>query len=274
MPLRAPFVPFARLCDPLPTVVGTQRCYNQSYRTAIAAEQCLGQSLHLQWASRSAAIHAHAHCMLARVGTMRARARFYVTAAALTTAISAVQILDGRATEAIRAELGAEVASIQKTHGVTPGLGVLLVGDRRDSLTYVRMKRKAADGSASSVADVDVAINSIRRRRIGGGIKTQRRSVHTRHLVQLPLPFSHRRVQDPGGDKPKQGRRRFATRTSRAWCCEVVLDHWRRARRRLLPSSWLQRVRHSLAGKGQWCWDGRTSSARRSPRCCSSATRR
>ena len=76
---------------------------------------------------------------------MRARARFYV-AAALTTAINAVQILDGRATaKAIRAELGAEVASIQKTHGVTPGLGVLLVGDRRDSLTYVRMKRKAAD---------------------------------------------------------------------------------------------------------------------------------
>ena len=76
---------------------------------------------------------------------MRARARFYV-AAALTTAINAVQILDGRATAtAIRAELGAEVASIQKTHGVTPGLGVLLVGDRRDSLTYVRMKRKAAD---------------------------------------------------------------------------------------------------------------------------------
>ena len=56
--------------------------------------------------------------MLARVGTMRARARFYV-AAALTTAINAVQILDGRATaKAIRAELGAEVASIRKTHGV------------------------------------------------------------------------------------------------------------------------------------------------------------
>ena len=76
---------------------------------------------------------------------MRARARFYV-AAALTTAINAVQILDGRATaKAIRAELGAEVASIQKTHGVTPGLGVLLVGDRRDSLTYVRMKRKGME---------------------------------------------------------------------------------------------------------------------------------
>ena len=85
---------------------------------------------------------------------MRARARFYV-AAALTTAINAVQILDGRATaKAIRAELGAEVASIQKTHGVTPGLGVLLVGDRRDSLTYVRMKRKAADEVGIFSSDV------------------------------------------------------------------------------------------------------------------------
>ena len=81
---------------------------------------------------------------------MRARARFYV-AAALTTAINAVQILDGRATaKAIRAELGAEVASIQKTHGVTPGLGVLLVGDRRDSGTYVRRKGSGADGVSAA----------------------------------------------------------------------------------------------------------------------------
>ena len=126
--------------------------------------------------------------MLARVGTMRARARFYV-AAALTTAINAVQILDGRATaKAIRAELGAEVASIQKTHGVTPGLGVLLVGDRRDSLTYVRMKRKAADEvgifssdvtlpSSASEDDVLEAVSNLNADPQIHGI-----------LVQLPMP--------------------------------------------------------------------------------------
>ncbi len=42
----APFVPFATFATHCPTLVGTQRCEDQSFRTAIAAEQCLGQSLH------------------------------------------------------------------------------------------------------------------------------------------------------------------------------------------------------------------------------------
>lgn len=32
---------------------------------------------------------------------------------------------------------------IQESYGVTPGLAVVLVGARRDSATYVRMKKKA-----------------------------------------------------------------------------------------------------------------------------------
>lgn len=31
------------------------------------------------------------------------------------------------------------------TGGLAPGLAVVLVGDRRDSATYVRMKKKACD---------------------------------------------------------------------------------------------------------------------------------
>ena len=57
----------------------------------------------------------------------------------------AVTILDGTATaKAIRLELKNEVMELARMHGVTPGLGVVLVGDRTDSASYVRMKTKVA----------------------------------------------------------------------------------------------------------------------------------
>lgn len=34
---------------------------------------------------------------------------------------------------------------LQAKHGITPGLAVILVGNRLDSSTYVRMKAKACD---------------------------------------------------------------------------------------------------------------------------------
>jgi 5,10-methylene-tetrahydrofolate dehydrogenase/methenyl tetrahydrofolate cyclohydrolase len=43
----------------------------------------------------------------------------------------------------IRNELKESVADMQNTFGVTPGLAVILVGERRDSQTYVRSKKKA-----------------------------------------------------------------------------------------------------------------------------------
>ena len=43
----------------------------------------------------------------------------------------------------IRAELKTQVDEMRETLGVTPGLAVVLVGERRDSATYVRMKKKA-----------------------------------------------------------------------------------------------------------------------------------
>ena len=42
----------------------------------------------------------------------------------------------------IRGELATEVARLQAEHSVTPGLAVVLVGNRPDSATYVRMKKK------------------------------------------------------------------------------------------------------------------------------------
>jgi 5,10-methylene-tetrahydrofolate dehydrogenase/methenyl tetrahydrofolate cyclohydrolase len=44
----------------------------------------------------------------------------------------------------IREELKDQVKLLQDEHSVTPGLAVVLVGERPDSATYVRMKKKAA----------------------------------------------------------------------------------------------------------------------------------
>jgi 5,10-methylene-tetrahydrofolate dehydrogenase/methenyl tetrahydrofolate cyclohydrolase len=53
-------------------------------------------------------------------------------------------IIDGKAIAAsIRAELKAEVESMRAAHGRVPGLAAVLVGERKDSQTYVRMKKKA-----------------------------------------------------------------------------------------------------------------------------------
>lgn len=57
----------------------------------------------------------------------------------LATKISGTQI-----SKDIREELKDQVALLQAEHKVTPGLAVVLVGERPDSATYVRMKKKAA----------------------------------------------------------------------------------------------------------------------------------
>ena len=52
-------------------------------------------------------------------------------------------ILDGRATQdKIRDELRVKISSL-KGKGVCPGLGIVQVGKRKDSDTYIRMKGRA-----------------------------------------------------------------------------------------------------------------------------------
>lgn len=54
------------------------------------------------------------------------------------------ELIDGNAIAAqIRVELKEKVKEIEESLGVTPGLAVVLVGQRKDSATYVRMKKKA-----------------------------------------------------------------------------------------------------------------------------------
>ncbi len=56
------------------------------------------------------------------------------------------QLIDGKAIAAtIREEIRNEVEAIKAKHGKVPGLATVLVGGRKDSQTYVRMKKKACE---------------------------------------------------------------------------------------------------------------------------------
>ncbi|XP_078440823.1 amino acid dehydrogenase family protein [Wolffia australiana] len=59
-------------------------------------------------------------------------------------ASATARIIDGKAiAQTIRDELAAEVRSLAESCGKAPGLAVVIVGNRKDSQTYVAMKRKA-----------------------------------------------------------------------------------------------------------------------------------
>jgi 5,10-methylene-tetrahydrofolate dehydrogenase/methenyl tetrahydrofolate cyclohydrolase len=56
------------------------------------------------------------------------------------------ELIDGKAIAAtIRKELKAEVEALQAQYAAAPGLAVVLVGQRKDSQTYVRNKKKACE---------------------------------------------------------------------------------------------------------------------------------
>lgn len=98
-------------------------------------------------------------------------------------------VIDGKSiADDIRSRIGSEVRRMKESIGMVPGLGVIMVGQRRDSETYVRNKMMACEevGIKSNVAhlpehctkdqllkalskfDVDPTVHGI--------------------LVQLPLP--------------------------------------------------------------------------------------
>ena len=81
--------------------------------------------------------------------TLSARiARLEVLARVSPVAMAAdheAKIIDGRKIAAdIRKEVKAQSAELSEQHGIVPGLAVVLVGQRTDSATYVRMKKRAA----------------------------------------------------------------------------------------------------------------------------------
>ncbi|HRV91861.1 MAG TPA: bifunctional methylenetetrahydrofolate dehydrogenase/methenyltetrahydrofolate cyclohydrolase FolD [Anaerolineae bacterium] len=99
------------------------------------------------------------------------------------------QIIDGKAIAAtIRGEIKAEVDAMQTRYSQVPGLATVLVGERKDSQTYVRMKKKACAevGIASFSHDLPADISQADLLKV-----VQDLNAHPEVngiLVQLPLP--------------------------------------------------------------------------------------
>ena len=100
-----------------------------------------------------------------------------------------VVLMEGRPiAQEIKARVAREVQRMKAAIGGVPGLGVVLVGDERDSLSFARIKLRACDevGIATSIAQLpedckeDELIGVVSR-------LNDNPSVHG-IIVQLPLP--------------------------------------------------------------------------------------
>ncbi|KAK9983781.1 hypothetical protein SO802_033306 [Lithocarpus litseifolius] len=66
-------------------------------------------------------------------------------------------IIDGKAiAQTIRNEIASEVHHLSNKHGKVPGLAVVIVGNRKDSQSYVSMKRKACAEVGIKSFDIDL----------------------------------------------------------------------------------------------------------------------
>lgn len=167
---------FVQFCKP--GHIHFRRGSTSSLRAAAAAAYTASTELTLNSAAASAAL-----CC-------------YSAATDSVTLESSCEVIDGKkVAKEIRDEISAEVSRMKESIGVVPGLAVILVGDRKDSATYVRNKKKACEGVGICSYEVclpedtteEEVFNHISR-------FNDDPSVHG-ILVQLPLP-SHMNEQN------------------------------------------------------------------------------
>lgn len=98
-------------------------------------------------------------------------------------------IIDGKAiAQTIRSEIAAEVRRLSGTHSKVPGLAVVIVGHRKDSQSYVRMKRKACAEVGIKSFDIDLPEQVPEAELIGKVHELNADPDVHGILVQLPLP--------------------------------------------------------------------------------------
>ncbi|KDP40620.1 hypothetical protein JCGZ_24619 [Jatropha curcas] len=118
-----------------------------------------------------------------------------VIEAAINDEIGA-KVIDGKlVAKKIREEISVEVTRMKNEIGAVPGLAVILVGDRKDSATYVRNKKKACESVGINSFEVCLPEESTEEEVLEfiSGFNDDA-SVHG-ILVQLPLP-SHMNEQN------------------------------------------------------------------------------
>lgn len=98
-------------------------------------------------------------------------------------------IIDGKViAQAIRSEIADEVRHLSEKYGKVPGLAVVIVGNRKDSQSYVSMKRKACAEVGIKSFDVDLPEQVLESELIGKVHELNALPDVHGILVQLPLP--------------------------------------------------------------------------------------
>ncbi|XP_074270496.1 bifunctional protein FolD 4, chloroplastic-like [Silene latifolia] len=102
---------------------------------------------------------------------------------------SVAKVIDGKSVaKQIREEIALEITKMKDAIGVVPGLAVILVGDRKDSATYVRNKKKACEAAGINSFEVHLPETSTEEEVLDSISRfNEDPSVHG-ILVQLPLP--------------------------------------------------------------------------------------
>lgn len=99
------------------------------------------------------------------------------------------RIIDGKAIAAkVRSEVAAEVSSFKASHGLTPGITVVIVGDDPASHVYVRSKERAAREVGMEGNIIMLPTDSSRERLMETISQLNADSSVHGILVQIPLP--------------------------------------------------------------------------------------
>ncbi|KAL3381308.1 hypothetical protein AABB24_001438 [Solanum stoloniferum] len=110
-----------------------------------------------------------------------------ITAAMASEA--SVKVIDGKkVAKDVRDEINAEITRMKDSIGVVPGLAVILVGDRKDSATYVRNKKKACETAGIKSYEVCLPENSTEEEVLKYISDFNDDPMVHGILVQLPLP--------------------------------------------------------------------------------------
>jgi 5,10-methylene-tetrahydrofolate dehydrogenase/methenyl tetrahydrofolate cyclohydrolase len=115
--------------------------------------------------------------------------RYFASYSTSTAKKAMATLIDGNAIAAtIRTELKVSADECKATLGVTPGLAVVLVGERRDSATYVRMKKKACAEIGIESFGIDLPADVSQEDLISKVDELNADPKVHGILVQLPLP--------------------------------------------------------------------------------------
>ncbi|KAJ8448464.1 hypothetical protein Cgig2_022092 [Carnegiea gigantea] len=99
------------------------------------------------------------------------------------------KLIDGKAiAQTIRSEIADEVRLLSRKYGKVPGLAVVIVGNRKDSQSYVGMKRKACAEVGIKSFDVDLPEQVSEDELVAKVHELNANPELHGILVQLPLP--------------------------------------------------------------------------------------